>query len=215
MAELSLSVDAFWTSPYAFSAFVALKEKGLSFDVEPVALHLGEHRRPEALAQSLTGRVPVLRHRGWTLSESSAIDEYLEDAFPSPCHPRLFPEDVRERARARQLMAWVRSDLVPVRQERPTTGLFYEGMAVAPLSSAAQAAAERLLAVTEALIFPGRTTLFGAFCIADVDVALMLQRLLWHGYPAEDKLQAYVDAQWARPSVRAWLQQKRPPYIPY
>jgi glutathione S-transferase len=215
MAELSLSVDAFWTSPYAFSAFVALKEKGLPFDVETVALHKGENRRPEAVAASLTGRVPILRHKGFTLSESSAIDEYLEEAFPSPGYPRLFPADVRERARARQLMAWVRSDLMPIRQERPTSGLFYEGMEVAPLSGAAEAAARHLLAVAEALIAPGRTTLFASFCIADADLSLMLQRLLWNGYVAEDKVEAYVDAQWARPSVRAWLEQKRPAYVPY
>jgi glutathione S-transferase len=215
MAELSLSVDAFWQSPYAFSAFVALKEKGLPFDVQPVALHKAEQRRSEYLDASLTGRVPLLRHQGWTLSESSAIDEYLEDVFPHPGHPRLFPADVRERARARQLMAWVRSDLMPIRQERSTTTLFYEDMPVKPLSSAAQASAARLLAVADALIAPGRTTLFAAFCIADADFALMLQRLLWNGHPALDKLQAYVDAQWARPSVRAWLEQKRPPYVPY
>jgi glutathione S-transferase len=215
MAELSLSVDAHWTSPYAFSAFVALKEKGLPFDVEVVALHKGEHRRPEALAASLTGRVPFLRHQGFTLSESSAINEYLEDTFPSPTHPRLLPADVRERARARQLMAWVRSDLLPIRQERSTTGLFYGDQPIEPLSGDAEAAARRLLGVAEALIPAGRTTLFAAFCIADVDLACMLQRLLWNGYPAEDKLEAYVDAQWARPSVRAWLEQKRPPYVPY
>lgn len=215
MADLRLSVDAYWTSPYAFSAFVALKEKGLPFDVDEVALHQGEHRRPAALAASLTGRVPVLRHQDWVLTESSAIDEYLEDVFPHPGHPRLFPQDARQRARARQLMAWVRSDLVPIRNERPTTGLFYEGMEVEPLSPAAQAAAARLLAVAEALVPEGRPTLFADFCIADADFALMLQRLLWTGHPAADKLQAYVDAQWKRPSVRAWLQQKRPPYVPY
>jgi glutathione S-transferase len=215
MADLRLSVDAYWTSPYAFSAFVALQEKGLSFEVEEVALHRGEHRRPAALAASLTGRVPVLRHQGFALTESSAIDEYLEDVFPHPGHPRLFPVDARERARARQLMAWVRSDLVPIREERPTTGLFYEGMEVEPLSPAAQAAAVRLLAVAEALVPEGRPTLFADFCIADADFALMLQRLLWTGHPAADKLQAYVEAQWRRPSVRAWLHQKRPPYVPY
>jgi glutathione S-transferase len=215
MADLSVSVDAYWTSPYAFSAFVALKEKGLPFEVEVVALHKGEHLKPAALTASLTGRVPLLRHQGWTLTESSAIDEYLEDVFPPPQYKRLFPEDARERARARQLMAWVRSDLVPIRQERPTTGLFYEDMSVEPLSTAAEAAATRLLAVAEALVPLRRTTLFTDFCIADADFALMLQRLLWNGYPAEDKLQAYVDAQWARPSVRAWLEQKRPPYVPY
>jgi glutathione S-transferase len=215
MAELRLSVDAYWTSPYAFSAFVALKEKGLSFDIETVALHKGEHRRKEALAASLTGRIPVLRHGGFSLSESSAIDEYLEDSFPSPGHPRLFPADVQKRARARQLMAWLRSDLMPIRKERSTTGLFYKDIPVEPLSGAAEAAAGQLLDVAEALIPEGRHTLFGDFCIADADFALMLQRLLWTGYPAPDKVQAYADAQWGRPSVRDWLEQKRPPYVPY
>jgi glutathione S-transferase len=215
MADLRLSVDAYWTSPYAFSAFVALKEKGLAFDIETVALHQGEHRRPEALAASLTGRVPILQHQGWTLTESSAIDEYLEDVFPHPKYKRLLPEDARERARARQLMAWVRSDLMPIRQERSTTSLFYQDIEAEPLSSAAQAAAARLLAVADAVLPEQRSTLFADFCIADADFALMLQRLLWNGHPAPDKLQAYVDAQWARPSVRSWLEQKRPPYVPY
>ncbi len=215
MANLRLSVDTYWTSPYGFSAFVALKEKGLPFSVHPVALHLGEHRHPDALATSLTGRVPVLWHDGWALSESSAIDEYLEDTFAPPGYPRLFPEDARERARARQLMGWVRSDLLPIRQERPTTTLFYENMEVQPLSTAAQGSAARLLAVADALIAPGRTTLFASFCIADADFALMLLRLLWNAHPAPKKVQAYVEAQWARPSVRAWVEHKRPPYVPY
>jgi glutathione S-transferase len=216
MANLTLSVDAFFQSPYAFSVFVALREKGLPFDVETLALHKAAQRDPEYRAASLTGRVPLLRHMGFLLSESSAIDEYLEDVFPPPAHPRLFPSDAQERARARQLMAWVRSDLMPIRMERSTTTLFYEGVEeVKPLSAAAQASAAHLLSVAEALIPAGRTTLFQAFCIADADFALMLQRLLWNGHPAPDKVQAYVDAQWARPSVRAWLEQKRPPFVPY
>src|SRR5271166_5547706 len=182
MASLRLSVDTYWTSPYAFSAFVALKEKGLPFSVHPVALHLGEHRRPESVAASLTGRVPVLWHDGWTLSESSAIDEYLEDVFAPPQYPPLFPKDARQRARARQLMAWLRSDLVPIREERPTTTLFYEKMDVRPLSTAAQGSAARLLAVADALLSPERTTLFSRFCIADADFALMLLRLLWNAH---------------------------------
>jgi len=215
MADLRLSVDTYWTTPYGFSAFVALREKGLSFEVHEVALHRKEHQRPEALAASLTGRVPVLWHRGWTVSESSAIDEYLEEAFPPPSYPRLFPEDLKERARARQLMAWVRSDLMPIREERPTPTLFYEKMDLPPLSTAAQGSAARLLAAADAVITPGRSTLFGSFCIADADFALMLLRLLWNAHPAPKKVQQYVEAQWARPSVREWVEHRRPPYVPY
>jgi glutathione S-transferase len=214
MADLSLSVDAYRVSPYAFSAFVALTEKGLTFDVVPVALQHQEQHHADYLAGSLTGRVPALRHKGWWLSESSAIAEYLEDAFPPPDHPRLLPADLRERARARQLMAWVRSGLMPIREERSTDTLFYQ-RTDRPLSSAAEAAAKRLLAVADALLAPGRTTLFASWSIADADFALMLQRLLWNGYPAPAKVKAFADAQWARPSVRAWLEQPRAPYVPY
>ena len=88
-----------------------------------VPVHEGA-RAPGYADRSLTARVPMLRHGDFYLSESSAIVEYLEDAFPGT--PRLLPADVRQRARARQLMAWVRSDLMPIREERSTHTLFYE-----------------------------------------------------------------------------------------
>jgi len=49
MAEsaLTLSVDSFWISPYAFSCYVALKEKGLPFEVRPVSLPDRDHHRPD------------------------------------------------------------------------------------------------------------------------------------------------------------------------
>jgi glutathione S-transferase len=112
-------------------------------------------------------------------------------------------------------MAWVRSDLMPIREERPTTTLFYEKMDLPPLSTAAQGSAARLLAAADAVIASGRTTLFSTFCIADADFALMLLRLLWNAHPAPKKVQAYVQAQWSRPSVREWVEHKRPAYVPY
>src|SRR5512133_3747509 len=99
MADLTLWVDAFWISPYAFSSFVALEEKQLACDVEEVAMHRTENRAPEYARRSLTARVPMLRHRDLYLSESSAIAEYLEEAFPGS--PRLLPDDLHQRARAR------------------------------------------------------------------------------------------------------------------
>src|SRR5262249_42899388 len=118
MADLTLWVDAFFISPYAFSSFVALEEKGLPYDVHEVAMHKAENRAPDYARRSLTARVPMLRHGDLHLSESSAIAEYLDDTFPNT--PRLLPADVRQRARARQVMAWVRSDLMPIREERST-----------------------------------------------------------------------------------------------
>lgn len=212
MPDLTLWVDAFWISPYAFSSFVALEEKRLDYDVQEVAMHKAESRAPEYARRSLTARVPMLRHRDFHLSESSAIAEYLEDAFPGT--PRLFPEDVQQRARARQVMAWVRSDLMPIREERSTNSIFYEP-ATEPLTPKALGSAAKLLTAADALLAPGATSLFGKFSIADADLTLMLQRLGKSGHPLGDKVQRFVDAVWARPSVRKFVDRKRATFIPY
>jgi len=212
MADLTLWVDAFWISPYAFSSFVALEEKQLTYDVQEVAMHKAENRAPDYARRSLTARIPMLRHGDFFLSESSAIAEYLDDAFPGT--PRLLPADVRQRARARQVMAWVRSDLMTIREERSTNTIFYEP-ATEPLSRAAERAAAKLLAATDALLAPGATSLFGAFSIADADLTMMLQRLGKSGHPLGEKVQRFVDATWSRPSVRKWVDRKRETFIPY
>jgi glutathione S-transferase len=215
MAEspLTLSVDSFWISPYAFSCYVALKEKGLPFEVRAVSLPEKDHHRPEYQRQSLTGRVPMLQHGDLTLSESSAIVEYLDDAFPET--PRALPASIRDRARARQIMAWVRSDLMPIREERPTTTIFYES-ATKALSAAAQDAARRLMAFAQSVIPDGRIALFGAaWSAADSDLAFMLQRLNLNRYELPLGVRRFVEAQWQRPSVQEWVHHTRIPYRPY
>src|SRR5512138_69153 len=111
-----LHVNHDWTSPYAFSAFVALTEKRVPFRTEAVDMQAGQHRREPYASSSITGRIPSLRHGDFWLAESSAIDEYLEDAFPPPAHPRLYPADPQARARARMIQAFVRSDGMALRE---------------------------------------------------------------------------------------------------
>lgn len=214
MEPLLLHVDGFWNSPYAFSAFVALTEKGLPFTTTEVNLHELAQKTPAFRAKSATGRVPVLEHGTFHLSESSAIVEYLEDSFPPPAYPAVLPAAPRERARARQIMAWIRSDLLPIREERPTHTIFYE-RARTPLSAAGQAAAAKLISVAETFIPDGRASLFDAFSIADADLAMMLQRLIANGEPVPAKLRAFAAAVWRRESVRAFVDHPRPPYVPY
>src|ERR1700687_2235927 len=95
--DLALYIDAFYISPYAFSAFVALREKGLPFATRVVPLQDKAQQRPDLRDGSLTARVPALEHAGFCLAESSAIDEYLEDVFPAPAYPALYPRHVRQR----------------------------------------------------------------------------------------------------------------------
>ena len=213
-SSLILHLDPFWVSPYAFSAFVALKEKGLDFETRVVDLSKGEHRQEPYRSASLTARIPALLHDGFWLTESSAIDEYVEDAFPAPAYPRLLPADVRQRARARQVMAFVRSDIGALREERSSETVVYK-MTVAPLSPAATRAAAKLTDLAGKLVGDNRHTAFGEWSIADADLAWALQRLVANGDDLPANLRAYAEAQWARPSIRAYIDHPRSPFVPY
>ena len=206
-ANLLLYVDAKFISPYAMSAFVALHEKGLPFEIKTIDLAANANHESNFAALSLTRRVPTLVHNGFSLSESSAIAEYLNEVFPGT---PLYPADPRSRARARQVQAWLRSDLGPVRQERSTEVVFY-GPTKSPLSADAQASAEKLFSVAEALLPVDSEYLFDQWCIADADLALMLNRLVLNGDPVPARLAAYAKRQWQRPSVQLWVNQRRPP----
>ena len=212
--EIVLYVDAFYISPYAFSCFVALREKGVAFAVREVPLQEKGQQRPEYRDASLTARVPALAHGDFWLSESSAIDEYLEETFPPPAHAALYPRDLRQRARARQLQAWLRSDLGALREERPTTTMLYT-RAERPLSAAGRAAAEKLVRVAERSLPPGAPQLFDTWSIADADLAFMLHRLICNDEAMPARLAAYAKAQWQRPSIREWVERERIPLVPY
>jgi glutathione S-transferase len=211
---ITLYSDGFYISPYVFSVFVVLEEKGIPYRLERVPLQDKAQERPEYRDRAITGRVPAIDHDGFWLAESAAIDNYLEDAFPAPHHRRALPEDVRDRARARMVLDWIRSDLMPIREERPTHTMFYE-RAKAPLSSAGEAAYKRLVDIATRLVPDGATALFGEWSIADTDLAFMLQRLVLNGHEVPARLRTFVDAQWSRPSVRKWLALPRVPYVPY
>lgn len=202
-----LFVDSQFASPYAMSAFVALTEKGLSFSIETLDLAEGANHGRAYAKTSLTQRVPTLIDGDFALSESSAIAEYLEDVHPTPS---IYPVGPRVRARARQVQAWLRSDFLSIRQERPTDIVFYRA-ASKPLSPAAQAASRKLFDAASDLLAHGDDHLFGTWSIADVDLALMLNRLVLNGDDVPPALVQYATVQWQRPSVQLWVQMTRPP----
>jgi glutathione S-transferase len=208
---LTLYVDGFCISPYALSAFVALEEKRLPYGLREVPLQ--SRAQHDASYRARTNRVPALQHGEFWLAESQAIAEYLAETFPFPTHPRIFPENLRERAVCREIMSWVRSDLMPIREERATHTVFYAPTKT-PLSNEGQHAAARLVRACESLV-SDRATLFAEWCIADADLGMMLMRLRANGDPLPPKIAAYADAQWARPSVRKWVERPRPPYVAY
>jgi glutathione S-transferase len=205
-SRLRLYVDTQFTSPYALSAFVVLREKGVEFELSPLDLDTFENQTQDYASLSLTQRVPTLVHDDFALSESSAITEYLEDVFPQA---PVYPQGVMQRAKARQVQAWLRSDLLPIRQERSTRVVFY-GLKAEPLSPVAESAARKLIGAAQALLADGREYLFGQWSIADVDLALMLNRLILNGDAVPSALVEYAQRQWQRPTVQEWVKLQRP-----
>lgn len=206
-----LYVDSNIASPYALVAYVSLLEKGLNFDVKPLEIFANAQKESAFATTSITRRVPTLIHDHFALSESSAICEYIDESFDGA---QLYPIGLRDRARARQVQAWLRSDLMPIRDERPTYVVFC-GAKRPALSPQATEAAQKLFAAALQLL-EGRTEyLFGEWSIADVDLAMMLQRLVAHGDSVPQRLVDYANHQWHRPSVQQWINHSRPPLTEY
>ncbi|MHB2247732.1 glutathione transferase [Pseudomonas fitomaticsae] len=205
-SRLRLYVDAQFTSPYAMSCFVTLREKGIEFEMSTLDLDKLENQASDYARLSLTQRVPTLVHGDFALSESSAITEYLEDVFPQTA---VYPRHPQKRAAARQVQAWLRSDLLPIRQERSTLVVFY-GQKYGPLSASAEAARQKLIDVAQWLLTDNPDYLFGEWSIADVDLALMLNRLILNGDTVPAQLEDYAQRQWQRPTVQEWIKLQRP-----
>jgi glutathione S-transferase len=199
-------------SPFVFTAYVALKEKGVPFDLRLLDLAQGEQRAPEFARRSFTRRVPTLEVGAFALSESVAIVEYLEETLPPPSHPRLLPATVEGRARARQVLGWLRTDLAALRRARPSESIFFERVTT-PLDAAAKKDVAKLVQVaTELVGTTGAVT--GEFSIADADLAFALQRLHANGDELPPVLVPYVETVWRRPSVAAWVALERPATSP-
>jgi glutathione S-transferase len=204
-----LYVDAQYASPYAMSAFVALREKDIEFELKTLDLSINENREASYRQLSITQRVPTLVTGDFALSESSAIAEYVDEISSGVA---LYPSDAQQRARVRQVQAWLRSDFLELRKERSTEVVFYRAKAK-PLSSGAQVAAHRLISGALGLLPNGTAHIAKHWSIADVDLALMLNRLVLNGDTMPLQLQQYAETQWQRDSIQEWVSKARPPLL--
>lgn len=96
-------------SPYAWRVQLALEHKAIPYDRKVLSFSAGDTRKPEFLALNPRHRVPVLVEDDFVLYESSAIVEYLDEAYPGRGAP-LFPGDARTRAIIRRMICEVDED---------------------------------------------------------------------------------------------------------
>ena len=87
-------------SPFCRFVRLVLAEKKIEVDLVEEKYWEAD---PEFLRRNPAGMVPVLKIDDLTLSESSAIVEYIEEQHPDPA---LMPKDAATRAEVRRVVGW-------------------------------------------------------------------------------------------------------------
>jgi maleylacetoacetate isomerase len=102
----------YWRSSAAYRVRIALNLKRIAARQVAVNLLLGEQTRDEHRAQHPAGLVPVWRDAdGFTLAQSLAILEYLDEIYPDP---PLLPDDPRQKALCREIAYTIACDIHPL-----------------------------------------------------------------------------------------------------
>jgi glutathione S-transferase len=90
-----LRIIGSYVSPYVRKVLACLHLKGLAYEIDPITPFFGSD---EFERLSPLRRIPILIDGDFSVSDSTVICAYVDEAYPR--HP-LFPLDPRDRARAR------------------------------------------------------------------------------------------------------------------
>ena len=102
---MSITFYAGSGSPFVWRVWLALEHKALAYDLKMLSFSAGDTRKPEFLKLNPHHKVPVIVDGEFTLYESTAIVEYLEDAYPASGLGPLFPSNPKQRAKVRRFIA--------------------------------------------------------------------------------------------------------------
>jgi maleylacetoacetate isomerase/maleylpyruvate isomerase len=107
---------SYWRSTASYRVRIALNLKGLDFDTAQVNLVAGEQHSADYAKRNPAGLVPALELAdGTVLTQSLAIIDWLEAAFPEP---PLLPNDPKLRARDMAAAHLIAMDIHPVNNLR-------------------------------------------------------------------------------------------------
>jgi glutathione S-transferase len=106
-------------SPFVQRVLLAARIKGHVLPTAP--LPGGGFDASEFAAISPMRRIPVLDDDGFTLAESAAIIDYLDEVLDGPA---LLPADRRERARARMIERLIEHEIAPCPRPFMVTRVF-------------------------------------------------------------------------------------------
>ncbi|MGX4642254.1 maleylacetoacetate isomerase [Massilia sp. SYSU DXS3249] len=120
-----MKLYTYFRSSAAYRVRIALNLKGLAYDAVPVHLLKdgGQQRQEDYRKINPSGLVPAFQDDRITLTQSTAIIEYLDERFPAV---PLMPQDVAGRARVRELAQIIACDIHPLNNLRVLKHLVHE-----------------------------------------------------------------------------------------
>ena len=165
-------------SPYSWRVWLALEHKGIPYNLKVLSFSDGDTTKPEFVAINPRHQVPTIVDDGFALWESTAILEYLDERFAHEASKRLFPGDIKSRARVRRLVreaeAYIGTEGVNVFVEE----YFYGEAGAEPNAKRVEAAREVIK--RELAMFAGE--LKGPFLAGDSPSAADFVLYPWIGY---------------------------------
>jgi len=203
-----LTIIGSYVSPYVRKVLACMNLKGLKYEVDPITPFFGndEFRRLSPLC-----RIPVLIDGDFSVSDSSVICAYLDDAYPG--HP-LYPQTAKDRARARWFEEFADTRL----GDLFIWGLFYQKV-VRPLvwgEPGDQARIEKSINedIPAALDYlegelPETGFLFGVVGVVDIALATFFRNASYAGFETDadrwPRTAAFVERTLAHPCIATLL----------
>jgi glutathione S-transferase len=200
-------------SPFVRKAYVALTEKGISFEHEQV-IPFGVS--PEYRKISPLGKIPAYQDGDKTLADSSVIIAYLEKIHPLPT---LYPSDPYDYARALWFEEFGDGGLAPVLGTKVffpkviAPRFFKQEPNLAEIQKVVDTEIPPLFDYLEGEIGDKEYLVGNKFSIADIGVATIFVNYAYAGYGVDakrwPKLAAYINRILSRPSFKGVIDKEK------
>lgn len=183
-----MKLYSYFRSSASYRVRIALNLKGLAYDTAPVNLLKGEQKNAGYTKLNPQSLLPALEDNDNLFTQSLAILEYLEEAYPTPPILPITPQD---RARVRAISLAIACDIAPL-NNLGTLSYLQEslGMDDAQKTAWIQYWIGKGLAAVEAMLNDGKS---GIYCHGDTptmaDCVLMPQ--VFNAQRFECNLSAY------------------------
>mmetsp|Transcript_30384 Transcript_30384/g.70994 ORF Transcript_30384/g.70994 Transcript_30384/m.70994 type:complete len:681 (-) Transcript_30384:100-2142(-) len=180
----NVKLYGFGRSSSTWRVRIALEAKSIPYETVSIDLDQAENQTPEYLSKNPLGQVPMLEcldsetQQTVRLSQSTAIIDFLEDAFPHRW--RLFPSDAVDKAMAKQFVEIVNSGTQPLQNRNYLARLEKLSEGKITVTEEAQRVIERGLSALEVVVKQKKASqkgpyCMGTFCPTIVDVFMVPQ----------------------------------------